>query len=274
VGTDAGFFADARLREERRFVCGGVLAASFFGVVSESIDARSSTPRRAILRAMLEPIADSVWTTERPQRFFGVECGTRTTLVRLRAGGLFVHCPAALDETMRADLASQKEPVRAVVAPSSFHHLYIRQWMDAFPDALFACCPKLVTKRPDLKFGHVLGDAPHPIWAEDLDQVYFSARLEDEVVFLHRATHTMITADALLNLWGHPSLLTRGAALFMLNTAPGKGWMERIMVWDWKKGRREVDRILKWDIDRIVLAHGKLVREHGHDAVRDAYRWL
>lgn len=223
---------------------------------------------------MLETIADGVWTTERPQRFLGVECGTRTTFVRLRAGGLFVHCPAGLDAAMRQDVASLGEPVRAVVAPSSFHHLYVQQWMDAFPDALFAGCPRLVEKRPDLRFGHVLGDVPHPLWAEDLDQVYFSARLEDEIVFVHRASHTMITADALLNLWGHPSRLTRASALFMLNTGPGKGWMERIMVWDWRAGRVQIERILRWDIDRVVLAHGALVRERGHDAVADAYRWL
>ena len=30
---------------------------------------------------MLEPIASDVWTTARPQAFWGVECGTRTTIV-------------------------------------------------------------------------------------------------------------------------------------------------------------------------------------------------
>lgn len=222
---------------------------------------------------MLDPIADGVWTTARPQQFWGVECGTRTTLVRLSDGGLFVHCPVALDPAMRADLAALG-PVRAVVASSLFHHLYVGQWMEAYPEALFACCPGLDAKRPDLRFGHVLSDEPPPLWAADLDQVNLSARFEREVVFFHRASRTMITADALLNLRHHRSRRTRLVALLMGNRGPGRGWMERIAVRDWKLGRRQVDQMLRWDIERIVLAHGDLVLAHGRDVLRDAYDWL
>jgi hypothetical protein len=58
------------------------------------------------------------------------------------------------------------------------------------------------------------------------------------------------------------------------NTAPGKGYLERIAVRDWKLGRRQVDRILDWNIERIVLAHGALVERAGREVVRDAYTWL
>ena len=68
--------------------------------------------------------------------------------------------------------------------------------------------------------------------------------------------------------------MTRAVASLMRNTAPGKGWMERIAVTDWKLGRRQVDRLLDWDIDRIVLAHGALVDRDGREVLRDAYRWL
>jgi len=222
---------------------------------------------------MFHRVADDIWTTERPQRFWGVETGTRTTVVRLSGGGLFVHCPAGLDDDMRAGVDALGE-VRAVVASSLFHHLYVGDWMKAYPGALFCACPGLEKKRPDLAFGHVLGDEPHPLWAGDLAQVFFSARFEKEVVFHHPRTRTMICADALLNLRRHPSRLTRLVALFMLNTAPGKGWMERFAVKDWSLGRREVDRMLAWDIERIVLAHGTLVERDGARALREAYAWL
>jgi hypothetical protein len=84
----------------------------------------------------------------------------------------------------------------------------------------------------------------------------------------------MITADGLLNLRRHPSRMTRAVALFMLNLGPGRGWMERIAVRDWKLGRRQVDRMLEWDIERIVLCHGDLVRQDGRETLRDAYDWL
>lgn len=222
---------------------------------------------------MFETIADGVWTTARAQRFWGLETGTRMTVVRLRDGGLFVHCPVALDPATRAAVDALG-PVRAVASSSLYHHLYAVEWMRAYPNALFAACPGLEKKRADLRWDHVLDDDPHPIWSGDLAQVFFSARFEKEVVFFHAASKTMICADALLNLSKHPSRATRLVARLMWNTAPGKGWMEWFAVKDRKAARREVDRMLEWDIERIVLAHGGLVDAEGRRALRDAYVWL
>jgi hypothetical protein len=221
----------------------------------------------------MDRVADDVFTTARPQRFWRVECGTRMTIVKLSDGGLFVHCPVALDSETRAAVEGLGQ-VRAVAASSLYHHLYLRQWMDAYPEALFCACPGLPRKRADLSFGHVLGDAPHPLWKDDLDQAAFTARFEREIVFFHRKTRTMICADALLNLRHHPSRLTRATALLMGNVAPGKGWLEYWAVRDRRAARKQVDRMLAWDIERIVLAHGDLVESGGHEALRAAYAWV
>lgn len=222
---------------------------------------------------MLARFADDVWTTERTQRFYGLETGTRMTVVRLGDGGLFVHCPVALDpDTKRA--VDALGPVRAIAASSLFHHLYVGDWQAAYPTATFHPCPGLAKKRPDLRWDTELGDTPLAPWAADVDQAAFTSRFEREVVFFHRPTRTMICADALLNLSTHPSRTTRVVAALMGNTAPGKGWPERIAVRDHALGRVQVDRILQWEIDGIVLAHGAMVPHGGRTVVRDAYQWL
>lgn len=221
----------------------------------------------------LVPFADDLWTTTRQQKFWGVESGTRMNIARLSDGGLFVHCPVALDEATRRQVDALG-PVKAVVASSLFHHLYVGQWMDAYPQASFWACPGLEKKRADLRWTGILGDRADKSWADDVDQAAFTSRFEHEVVFLHRKTRVMICADALLNLSSHPSRLTRVAAFLMANSGPGKGYLERIAVQDYKLGRRQVDRILEWDFDRILLAHGGLVERDGRDAMREAYRWL
>lgn len=225
------------------------------------------------MRAMLTPFADGIWVEAREARFLGVECGTRMTVVRLADGGLFVHSPVALDDATRRAVDALGE-VRAVVAPSVFHHLHVGGWMRAYPRALFGACPGLEWKRPDLAFSIVVADQPHEVWSKDLDQVYFSARRENEVVFFHPKTRTMICSDALLNLSEHTSPTTRIVAAIMANDAPGKGWMERFMIRDRGLARRQVERILAWDIDKIVLAHGTLVDRDGRETVRRAYAWL
>ena len=42
---------------------------------------------------MLDRLAEDLWVEARPLRFFGVEMGTRMTVVRLADGGLWVHSP-------------------------------------------------------------------------------------------------------------------------------------------------------------------------------------
>jgi Domain of unknown function (DUF4336) len=221
----------------------------------------------------LERFAEHIWTTHRPQRFWGLETGTRMTVVRLTGGGLFVHCPVALDAETRREVDALGE-VRAVVSSSLYHHLYTGQWMAAYPNAVFCACPGLEKKRSDLAFQHVLGNEPLPLWSDDLDQLFFSARFEKEVVFFHPADKTMICADALLNLSLHPSRATRLVAFLMGNTAPGKGYLERIAVRDRRAARREVDQMLTWDFDRIALCHGAPVERDGRGALQRAYEWL
>jgi hypothetical protein len=210
---------------------------------------------------------------ERSQTFWGVETGTRTTIVRLGDGSLFVHCPVALDPELKNEIDALGD-VRAVVAPSLFHHLYVGQWIDAYPRATFWACPGLRDKRPDLKWTGTLEGGPLRDWESDLDQAPLTARFEREIVFFHRKSKTLLCADALLNLSKHPARLTRAVAFLMQNNAPGKGWMERFAVRDHALGRRQIDRILEWDTDAILLAHGEPVRRDGRAIVRDAYAWL
>ena len=60
----------------------------------------------------------------------------------------------------------------------------------------------------------------------------------------------------------------------MKNDAPGTGWLEPVMVRDKKLARRQVDRMLAWDFDRIILAHGAPVESGGREVLRRAYAWL
>ncbi len=222
---------------------------------------------------MLQPLTDDVWADARPQKFWGIESGSRMTLVRLTGGELLVHCPVALDEATR-NAVDALGPVRAVVASSLYHHLYVGQWMAAYPKASFWACPGLETKRSDLKWNGVLGDDPVDLWSTDVDQASLTARFEREVVFFHRKTRTFVCADALLNLSTSTSRLTRAVAFVMGNSAPGKGYLERIAVLDRRLCRKQIDRILEWDIDRAVLAHGEIVKQGGREVIRDAYKWL
>ena len=222
----------------------------------------------------LEPFADGIWSATRPLRFFGVETGARMSLVRLAGGGLFVHSPIPLAGGIREQVDALGS-VRAIVAPSLFHHLSMQEWIAAYPDAVACCCPGLERKRADLPWQRVLGDAPEPEWRGDLEQVAFRARsLESEVVFHHPKSRTLLCTDAIFNLGEHPSRATRLVALLMGNRKPGATLFERLLIRDRAAAREQVARMLAWDIERILLSHGPPIERGGHEVLREAYAWL
>ena len=223
---------------------------------------------------MFQRVSDDVWCERRPLRFFGVETGTRMTVVRLADGGLFIHSPVALDAKTKEAIDALGR-VKALVAPSLFHHLYIGDWSRAYPEASLSACPGLEKKRKDLRFGAVLGDLPEAPWKGELEQVFFGARtMENEVIFFHRASKTIISCDFIFNLATHPSRLTRVVATLMGQRAPGATLLERIMIRERAAAREQMDRVLAWGAERIVLAHGDLIESNGTEVVRRAYDWL
>jgi hypothetical protein len=223
---------------------------------------------------MLEPIADGLWVKARRLRFAGVETGTRMTVVRLADGGLFVHSPIPLDAEMR-EAVDALGAVKAIVAPSRFHHLSVGEWLRAYPGAVVCACPGLERKRPDLGWHRVLGDEPEPEWRGELEQVFFAARsFENEVVFFHRPSRTLICADAIFNLGDHPSRWTRIVALLIGSRRPGATLFERVLIRDRPAARAQIDRMLAWQPERIVLAHGDIIETGGSEVLRRAYAWL
>ena len=78
------------------------------------------------------------------------------TVIRLREGELFLHSPVALDPEL------QREPdalgtVPFAVAPNRMHHLFIRDYIEAYPKAALFAAPGPDTKRKDVGCYAVLG---------------------------------------------------------------------------------------------------------------------
>jgi hypothetical protein len=225
---------------------------------------------------MLRQLADDLWVADRPLRFGGVEMGTRMSVVRLRDGGLFLHSPVALDAELRAALVGLGAP-RAAVAPNRFHHLYIAAYREAFPGIQLFAAPGLPKKRADVRFDGVLDsdDAP-AAWAGEIDQAFVRGYpIINEVAFCHRASRTLLAADLVVNFQSDAPLLTRLA--FRLVGGYGRfgpTLLERVLVRDRAAARAALERILSWDFDRVVLAHGHILEHGGRAELRRGYGWL
>ena len=225
---------------------------------------------------MLRELANNLWVAEQPLRYLGIEVGTRTTVIRLDDGRLFVHSPAQLRAELRDDLEKLGE-LKFVIAPNRFHHLFIGDYRLSYPACELHCAPGLEKKRPDLKFDAVLTDQPPSGWAGQLDQIVFRAFPPlNEVVFLHRASRTLIFTDLLFNVTHASSTISRIA--LRLDGAFGGPAVARtfrlLLKFRREQARASIQRILDWDFDRVILAHGDAIETGGKNAVAKAWSFL
>jgi hypothetical protein len=162
-----------------------------------------------------------------------------------------------------------------VVAPNLYHHMYAGPCLDAWPGARLHGAPGLARKRRDLHFESELGDAPPPAWADDLDQTLIRGTLLHETVFLHRASRTLVSSDLVENFATSDHWPTRVyLKLAGIHGRPGLSRMLRLLFRDRRAARAGIDRVLAWDFDRIVLAHGDVIERGGKDVLRATYTWL
>jgi hypothetical protein len=172
------------------------------------------------MRRMLNPIEDSLWVAEQPHRYLGVALTTHMTIIRLVGGVLMVHSPIHLTQELLFGTASIGK-VRFIVAPNRFHHLFVRDWQRAYPNAQTFCAPGLDTKRGDLNFTATLGDDPPAAWADEVDQAFMRAFPPlNEIVFFHRQTRTVIFTDLLFNIAMIPHMLDLCCASMVRSAGP------------------------------------------------------
>lgn len=223
-------------------------------------------------------VADEIWLWDYPIRYGGARFDARMSVVRLADGGLLLHSPGPIDDAVARQVRDLGE-VRFIVAPGNFHHLHVARCQELFPEAETWICPGVERKQPRLRFHGILGDCPAPGWDGELDQVLVRGnRIMSEVAFLHRASRTLLLVDIIENFGdGTPNINWVLVAFWKISRMWNRptpapeyhlGWADR------RAARDSLERILAWDFDRIVIAHGDLIEHDAKAKARQAWASL
>lgn len=217
---------------------------------------------------LVEYVKDQIWILEYPVRFFGMDLYGRMTIIKLGNGELIIHDPYKIDELTKQEIDAIGE-VKYIVAPGYFHHLFVTDFQQQYPDAETFLCPGLERKRPDIKFEWILGNRPDQRWDGVIEQVVVQGtRYIWEVAFFHKPSKTLILVDLLENIgdsYKHPAgvqLRFWWKKVFGMWNNP-KAAPEYQVGWG-KKGivRNSLNKIIGWEANRIILAHGELVENN------------
>ncbi|HEY8950810.1 MAG TPA: DUF4336 domain-containing protein [Rhizomicrobium sp.] len=232
---------------------------------------------RPEMNTTLQSLGPDIWLAEGPVvSFYGFPYPTRMVVIRVSGGGLFVWSPIALAPELKAEIDALG-PVAHVVSPNKIHHLSMGEWQDAYPSAKLYASPGLAKKRNDLRFEATLGDSPLVAWAADIDQVEMgNSWAMNEIVFFHRKSRTAIFADLIENFrpgWfkGWKGWLARLDGIVMPNGGAPREWR---LTFKKTIARAALARIIAWQPEQVVMAHGELTRTDGAAFIRKSFRWL
>ncbi len=227
---------------------------------------------------MLQPFGSSLYFADGPTvSFYGLPLQTRMAVAHLADRSVWVWSPVALSDELAREVESIG-PVGHLVSPNKIHYLFLAEWADRWPDARVYLPPGLAAKKPKLRVDAELGDEPAPAWAGEIDQVVFRGSvLLEEVVFFHRPSRTVIMGDLIERNPAEQFAGWKGAVMRLGGVVGEHGttpldW--RLSFLSHHAAREARAKILGWNADRLLIAHGTCVETGATKVIADALAWI
>jgi len=261
-----------------------------------------SDPEKVMVIRHVNP---SIITCSTPFLRFGrIKVGGRATLVRMANGSVAVFSPVALTDTVKQESETFGN-VKYIVAPDQEHHIFLESWHKAYPNAKVLGPETLPSYRDKQNYFQIPSSAWHlfkkpqsstaePIFSVDPDfdaefqTEYVHAHGNQELVFNHKPTRTLIEADLLFNLPATEQFSKSGAnpesgiltKIFagLQHTRGDAIWQKRFLwyggiVQDKPAFNASVSRIAKWDFDTIIPCHGDVIETGGKGVFEKVMEW-
>jgi hypothetical protein len=228
----------------------------------------------------LQEFANGIWLADGPVvRDMGAYFTTRMTIVKLSDGSIWISSPVPLSFAVLKEI-SELGNVRYLIAATPRHIWRLDLWHTLFPEAeLWASRPTLFTlQKGHLPISGYLSDTPANAWRADFEQLAFQGNpLLSEVLFFHRNTHTVLLDDLIMrNPVMEGKTLTN--LIFKLGGVQGPdGGVTLDMKMTFLNrnlARQSLERLLSWDFDKLIIAHGECIESGAKQYIKRAFRWL
>ncbi len=237
---------------------------------------------------MIREIGQSIWVAEQPLRYFGLSVGTRMTVVRLASNltngptnrtELAVISPIQVSDAIVCQLR-ELGTVTHLIAPNLYHYFFAAEFKALYPQATFWAAPGLATKKPDLPIDRTIENEHSGEWPGLEYRLLDGFRTLgaggfdtlNECVFFHPASRTLVLTDAVFNFdesFPWPTQLAARIGGGYKSLSPSL--LEKMATTEKEKVRRSIEKILNWDFDRVVMAHGSIVNHNGKEKIRQGY---
>ena len=216
----------------------------------------------------MKEIGEGIWVHEDAMSLAGTQLRLRMTVVKLANGGLWVHSPTALSPELLEE-TEKLGSVSFIVGASNGHNIWLREWQNAFPDAVLYVSSG-IPKKLKLTNYQVLDESNGNIWKEDLVREYMpGVPFFSESVFLHDKTKSLIVSDLIQNHCDkRPSGLAGLLTKYIFEPIGFKGMCVApplkigFMIKDKPNFVLFIKRIQNRDFERIIVTHGDIIESN------------
>ena len=215
-------------------------------------------------------ITDDVVVMSFPWRVLGIDFERNVTLLRLSDGRVVIHSTAPFTAEDIAAIRHFGEPAWLIDA-TLMHDTFAKHGHAAFPDLPYLA-PNGFTKASGITTEQL--DSLPSDWQGEIDVLKLDGNRMNEHVFFHRRSATLVVADLFFSF---PSD-TRGWARFFVRHITrlprlfGISVFFRLTINDRRAFERSTKTLLRWNFERIVVAHMEPVIKEARAAVERALR--
>ena len=227
-------------------------------------------------------IARQLWVAQQPFKYLGLEVGTRMTVIRLEDNSLVLISPIEINLELQQEIDTLGT-VKYLVAPNLFHYLYLNSAQQLYPNAVIFAPPGLSVKQPNLNIDRVFtrdtiefaGELEYTLLTGFQVLIPSKIAVANEIAFYHPRTKTLIITDSAFNFDRTFPTVTQLAARIIGSYGVLKpSWLEKIAVQDKLQLKEAIERVLQWDFQRVIMAHGQIVETNAKQQLADGYQWL
>ncbi|MFM2478778.1 DUF4336 domain-containing protein [Celerinatantimonas sp. MCCC 1A17872] len=227
----------------------------------------------------MKKLAHNIWIFDGDTvSFLGLPYSTRMTVIKLNCSKVWVHSPVKLTHSIQMALKNIGE-VQYLIAPNHLHHLFLSDWIKAYPNAEVYGTREVIKKRSDISFTGVLNEENIWDWSSDIAQELFSGSvLMQECVFFHKTSKTLIVTDLVENFSGKnfnfwQRVIAKSIGILAPNGKAPLDW-RLSFVFHKTQARKHAVRMLAWDTKILVIAHGEIVTENTDKFLSQSFKWL
>jgi hypothetical protein len=214
-------------------------------------------------------LADDVAVMSFPLRFFGIDFGRNVTLLRLSDGRMIIHSTAAFTEKDIAAIRAFGEAFWLVDA-TLLHDTFAKEGSAAWPGVSYLA---------PSGFAEISGvaaqslDVPPSDWAGEIEVLKIEGTGKNEHVFFHVRSRTLVVADLFFSFPAETRSWARFFARRLMGLPPslfGVSRFFRMLIKDQNAFEQSIRTMLKWDFERVVVAHREPLQTGGKKAVEEA----